>query len=118
MPMIFRISMAAELHLGPLPSVSDILALPVLSLRSTGIPSMLKLHWLKSTFARNNARFIQLKIMGGEAWTQAASQNLSGHGCLPIESRQSENFAEAKIFLAGENRAVLRETRLDRTHNY
>ena len=37
---------------------SNILAVPVLSLRSTGISGILKLHWLKSTFARNIAKFI------------------------------------------------------------
>jgi len=31
---------------------SDILAVPVLSLRSTGIPKILKLLWLKSSFAQ------------------------------------------------------------------
>jgi len=31
---------------------SHILAVPVLSLRSTGIPKMLKLLWLKSSFAQ------------------------------------------------------------------
>src|SRR3989338_7759018 len=31
---------------------SNILAVPVLSLRSTGIPKMLKLLWLKSSFAQ------------------------------------------------------------------
>jgi len=58
-PMIFRISAAEELvafALANAPQAAS--AVPVLSLRSTGIPSMLKLHWLKSTFARKSARCI------------------------------------------------------------
>jgi len=41
-------------------------------------------------------------------------ENLSGQGCpANYEIRQSENFHRAKNFLAGEIRAVLRETGQD-----
>ena len=82
-------------------------------------PSAIKLKCLWKVFAANVVlsplrkhelsekftRFILWCLLAGdESWTQAASQKLSGHGCLPIEFRQSEIFAEAQ-----------RETRLDRT---
>jgi len=54
-PMIFRISAAKQLAPRALTRGSDSFAAPVLSLRSTGIPSLLKLHWLKSAFARRPA---------------------------------------------------------------
>ena len=58
-PMFFRISAAAELAVFVRTNTAlDSFAVPVLSLRSTGIPSMLKLHWLKSTFAAKFIRFI------------------------------------------------------------
>jgi hypothetical protein len=59
--MIFRSSVAAELAVFALantaqtPSPSQIASLSA----GLGIPSLLKLHWLKSTFARNpTASFI------------------------------------------------------------
>jgi hypothetical protein len=53
-PMIFRILAAAELGCPALAeTASNSFAVPVLSpYGSTGIPKMLKLHWLKSTFAK------------------------------------------------------------------
>jgi len=52
--MIIRIPAAAELgRPAPAETALNSFAVPVLSLRSTGIPGMLKLHWLKSTFAQN-----------------------------------------------------------------
>jgi len=60
-PMIFRISAAKELAIFTLVKMAQTtLAVPVLSLRFTGIPEMLKLHWLKSTLAQKQANpFIQ-----------------------------------------------------------
>ena len=55
------------------------------------------------------ARFSQ----DGEAWLEQHLKNSSGQGCPDIyEVGRARIFAEAKIFLAGENRAVLREASL------
>jgi len=54
-PMIFRISVAAELGRPALADTSsNSIAIPRLSApcADLGIPSMLKLHWLKPPFAR------------------------------------------------------------------
>jgi hypothetical protein len=56
---VFRSSAAAELGRPALAeTASNSIAVPVLSLRSTGISSLLKLLLLKSTFARKPDRFI------------------------------------------------------------
>jgi hypothetical protein len=52
---------------------------------------------------------------GGEPWLRAASQKFERAWLPPIYAlSRARIFAEAKIFLAGENRAVLRETRLEK----
>lgn len=57
---------------------------------------------------------LYIYIVGGEAWNRATSQNLSGHGCLPIESWQSENFAEVQLATLGRaNGAARDKTRQD-----
>jgi len=55
-PKVFRSSAAAELSRPALAdAASDSFAVPVLSLRSMGIPSLLKLLCLKAPFARKLA---------------------------------------------------------------
>jgi hypothetical protein len=63
--MIFRISVAKQLAPFALAKVAQTsFAIPVLSLRSTGIPEMLKLHWLKSSFARNSPDSLSFDLEG------------------------------------------------------
>jgi len=75
--------------------VSDSFAVPVLSLRSTGIPEMLKLHWLKSTFTRNlSGSFTVFDIadnyLAGDCQAEAlarAQENEHGRGGLAGRTR-------------------------------
>ena len=79
--MIFRISAAAELAPRVLTRRSDSIAVPRLPRlrRGLGIPEILKLHWLKSTFAAKTSRVILIHIASGwlgldlsRAWRQGA----------------------------------------------
>ena len=99
--MIFRISAAAELGRPALAeTASDSFAVPVLSLRSTGMPEILKLHWLKSTLAAktNRGSFIHTLLATDLFCSGAHVRILRGQGCPAIQDPTERKILAERRF--------------------